>query len=198
MNKGLKNLELAVIAAAEKEFPGKRIIMGEGDTDSGIMLIGEAPGGDEEKMGRPFVGKAGKNLTGFLETLGMDRSGLYITNVVKIRPCAVSVKTGRTVNRPPSKMELEFFTPFLMEEVALVRPELIVTLGNTPLRAVTGDKTASIGDHHGDIMIVGDRRIFPLYHPAAVIYNTKLKEVYLEDIWRLKNCFWIRGKKQDG
>lgn len=189
MNESLKDLEMAITAAAEREFPGRKTVMGEGNVHSGIMLIGEAPGGEEEKLGRPFVGKAGKNLTGFLEIMGLDRSGLYITNVVKIRPCGQSAKTGRTVNRPPTRNELEFFIPFLEREIEAVDPGIIVTLGNTPLRAVTGEKTASIGEYHGRIITVGGRRIFPLYHPAAVIYNRKLETVYMEDIWILRSCF---------
>ena len=85
------------------------------------MLVGEAPGEQEALEGRPFVGKAGRNLAGFLEALGLRRSEIYITNVVKVRPTRVS-PAGRVVNRPPSREEKALFTPWLMREVAVVRP----------------------------------------------------------------------------
>ena len=189
MDKELNDFKAGLISLAKVKFPERNIVMGEGSIHSKIMLIGEAPGGDEEKLGRPFVGKAGKNLTYFLESVGIDRKSLYITNVVKVRPYKLSKKTGRKSNRPPNREELEFFIPFLDREIEAVKPELIVTLGNTPLRAVTKDKTANIGDYHGQLIYAGEYRLFPLYHPAAIIYNNKLEEVYNEDIWKLKRFF---------
>lgn len=189
MSDFLTDFESALTYAVEIRFPDRKIVMGEGRKDSKIMLIGEAPGGDEERLGRPFVGKAGRNLTQFLESIEVEREYLYITNVVKIRPYRLSEKTGRAVNRPPNKAELEFFIPFLKKEIDEVTPDLIVTLGNTPLRAVTGDETANIGDYHGKVINVGKYRVFPLYHPAAIIYNRKLEEIYNEDIRLLKSCF---------
>ena len=126
----------------------KPIVLGEGNTDHPpVMLIGEAPGEQESLQGRPFVGKAGKNLDGFLQVLALRREDIYISNVVKIRPTKVSEK-GRTSNRPPNKEELALFTPYLMEEIQLVQPRMIVTLGNVALKALCGPK-AIIGDMHG-------------------------------------------------
>ena len=95
--------------------------------DPDIMLIGEAPGEQESLQGRPFVGKAGKNLDGFLQVLELNREDIYISNVVKVRPTKVSPR-GSVSNRPPNPEELALFTPFLMEEILLVQPEMIVTL----------------------------------------------------------------------
>ena len=171
----------------------KVLVFGEGrHQQPAIMLIGEAPGEQETLQGRPFVGKAGKNLDGFLDTVGLQREELYITNVVKIRPTKVSEK-GRVSNRPPNREELALFTPFLMEEILLVQPRLIVTLGNVPLRALMGAK-AVIGSVHGEMQRVSvahekqsaDFALFPLYHPASIIYNRSLQEVYQADLTTLK------------
>ena len=168
-------------------FAEKKIVFGEGAAAPVLMMIGEAPGGDEEKQGRPFVGKAGKNLSAFLEKVGLEREEIYISNVVKLRPTKESPKTGRAVNRPPSGEEIEFFLPFLLEEINIVAPKIIVTLGNVPLKAVTGDKSAVIGDFHGKPQPLPDGRIlFALYHPAAVIYNRALQEVYDKDLTALR------------
>lgn len=187
----MENLErwrASLLAAVEQSpYREKTLVFGGGEAHPRIMLIGEAPGGEEEKQGRPFVGKAGANLTIFLETLGLTREEVYISNVVKLRPTKISPKTGKPVNRPPSAAEFDFFRPFLLEEISIVEPEWIVTLGNVPLRAVTGEKTIVIGDCHGREGRTPDgRRLFPLYHPAAVIYNRSLSETYLEDLRALK------------
>lgn len=174
------------MAEKAKIFEGKRLVFGEGNVENPvIMMIGEAPGGDEEKQGRPFVGKAGKNLNEFLDIMGLKREEIYISNVVKLRPVNVSPKTGRFVNRPPKKDEIEFFLPYLLEEIKLVKPKLVVTLGNVPLKAVSAQSIV-IGDYHGRQTAFGDINVFPLYHPAAIIYNRSLKDTYYEDIDKLK------------
>lgn len=172
----------------------KVLVFGEGQHNQpAIMLIGEAPGEQETLQRRPFVGKAGKNLDGFLAVVGLQREELYITNVVKIRPTKVSDK-GRLSNRPPNREELALFTPFLMEEILKVQPRMIVTLGNTPLQALMGAKTV-IGSVHGTLQQVSvahekqaaDFALFPLYHPASIIYNRALQEVYQADLMALKH-----------
>lgn len=168
------------------EYSDRKIVFGEGKTHSpSVMLIGEAPGGSEEKEGRPFVGSAGKNLNEFLEALELFREEIYITNVVKIRPFKLSPKTGSPVNRTPDKKEIGFFCPYLLEEIEIIKPEIIVTLGNTPLNALMG-KEYLIGAYHGRLIKGNGGNIFPLYHPAAIIYNRSLKETYFEDLKALK------------
>lgn len=171
----------------------KVLVFGEGRSNHpAIMLIGEAPGEQETLQRRPFVGKAGKNLDAFLEVVGLKREELYISNVVKIRPTKVSEK-GRLSNRPPNKEELALFTPFLMEEILRVQPQMIVTLGNVPLKALMGSK-AIIGTVHGQMQSVtvahekqsADFPLFPLYHPASIIYNRGLQAVYEADLLALK------------
>lgn len=171
---------------SNKIFGNRRVVFGDGNLGAKIMLIGEAPGGEEEKQGKPFVGKAGQNLNEFLEILGLERSNLYISNVVKLRPYKLSPKTNKPVNRPPNKEELKFFVPYLHEEINLVKPELVVTLGNFALKNVTLDNKVVIGDCHGELMEVNGIKLFPLYHPASVIYNRSLRDVYLADLHKLK------------
>lgn len=167
-------------------FGERRVVFGEGKINAEIMLIGEAPGGEEDKLGRPFVGKAGKNLDEFLEIVGLDRGDLYVSNVVKLRPYKLSPKTNKPVNRPPNKEELAFFVPFLHKEIELVKPKLIVTLGNFALKNVLMDKNVSIGDYHGKLLEIENKKIFPLYHPAAIIYDRAKEGVYIEDLHKLR------------
>ena len=163
-------------------YEGERkvLVFGEGRVGAPVMMIGEAPGEQESLQGRPFVGKAGKNLDAFLEQAGMDRASLYVTNVVKFRPTRRS-EAGRVVNRPPTQEEIKLFLPWLLKEIELVDPRYIITLGNVPLKALTG-RGSVIGEMHGRFIDWQGRRLFPMYHPASVIYNPALKEVYSRDI----------------
>ena len=175
--------ELNRLIAELYEGEKKILVHGEGEIGARVMLVGEAPGEQETLQGRPFVGKAGKNLDEFLELAGLERSQLYVTNAVKFRPTKRST-AGRTVNRPPTREEVSLFLPWLRREIELVAPEVIVTLGNVPLRALTGPK-AVIGDVHGAFQNADGLRLYPMYHPASLIYNPALREVYAEDIRRL-------------
>ncbi|MGN1318698.1 MAG: uracil-DNA glycosylase [Lachnospirales bacterium] len=179
------NNEMAL--ESKKIFGDRKVVFGDGNLGAKIMLIGEAPGGEEEKQGKPFVGKAGQNLNEFLEILGLNRSDLYISNVVKLRPYKLSPKTNKPVNRPPNREELSFFVPYLHREIEIVSPKLVVTLGNFALKNVTMNKKIVIGDCHGELLNLDEIKLFPLYHPASVIYNRSLREVYIEDLYKLKN-----------
>ena len=165
----------------------KKIVFGDGDARAKIVLVGEAPGEQEALQGKPFVGKAGKILDEFLQKTEIRREDIYITNVVKLRPTAIS-KAGRTVNRAPSKEEIGLFHPWLQKEMEIIEPMYIVTLGNVALKAVSDNKAAVIGDYHGKIYPGGamGAHLFPLYHPAAVIYNRALKETYEADLETLR------------
>lgn len=166
--------------------PEKKLVFGEGTTKPALILVGEAPGEQEEKSGKPFVGKAGKNLDIFLDRLCLKREEIYITNVVKMRPTAVS-KTGRTVNRTPTKEEILAWLPYLKEEIAALSPALIVTLGNTPLHALLGF-SYMIGTCHAKTQKTDfGANLFPLYHPAAIIYNRALTQTYFADLQLLSD-----------
>ena len=168
-------------------WPGedKPMVLGEGKADGPVlMMIGEAPGETEVVKRRPFVGKAGKNLDEFLALAGLERSEIFVTNTVKIRPTALG-PTGRIKNRAPDKEELALFVPWLLREIEVVRPRALVTLGNVPLRALTDDKN-TVGSVHGQwLKSRAGVPLFSLYHPASIIYRRALAPVYESDVMRL-------------
>lgn len=167
----------------------QKIVLGHGNINSSILLIGEAPGSKEVELQKPFVGQAGKHFDEFLEILEIDREKVYITNTVKYRPTKKSKRTEGVVNRPPTKKEIEAFKVYLFEEIDIISPKIIVPLGNTPLKALFKDQQ-KIGQAHGTLFNISINEtyynVYPLYHPAAVIYRRELKQVYVEDLKKLK------------
>ena len=165
-------------------------VFGVGSVPPKLMLIGEAPGGEEAKQGLPFVGKAGKQLDELLRHASIDRREVYVTNAVKFRP--IKIKPRSVSNRTPALIEIREGLPLLMREIELVRPAVIATLGNTPLRAMlmlSGEENTTVGEAHGrarPLRIGGAWCVlFPLYHPASVIYNRALTEVLRMDLTAL-------------
>ena len=179
-----EDLRQALRAFIAGVMPGREnaLVFGEGPKHAKLMLIGEAPGEQETLQGRPFVGKAGQNLDHFLALAGLSREEIYISNAVKLRPTKTG-KTGRLSNRPPTKDEIALFRPWLMREIEEVAPGMIATLGNVLLRAVTG-RSLSIGEVHGQVLDAGETGLplFALYHPASLIYNRSLTDVYEQDV----------------
>lgn len=172
-----------------EKYPGEKIIIGYGDLNSPIILIGEAPGAKEIEIGEPFVGQAGKHFEEFLEVLNIKREDVYITNSVKYRPTKMNPKTKRLSNRTPTNKEIDIFRPYIHEEIKIVNPKIIITLGNISLKAIFNENLR-IGEVHGKLMNIEignvNYKVFPLYHPAAIIYRRELKDVYMEDLKRLK------------
>ena len=159
-------------------------VFGSGNRNAGVVLIGEAPGAEETRRQTPFVGKAGKQLDALLETAGICRNEIYITNVVKYRP--VVRGNGHTKNRTPSGKEIAAALPLLQEEISCLNCSTIVTLGNVPLGAILrlsddAPIKSTIGQLHGTVnrITIARQRItlFPLYHPASGIYNRALLPV---------------------
>lgn len=180
------NEEIALFTRQQFPDDADKLVFGCGDSCSPrVMLIGEAPGGDEVKQGKPFVGKAGKNLDQFLQDAGLIREDLYVSNAVKFRPTSAG-KNGGLRNRAPKKSEINAFRPFLMREILLIKPQMLITLGNTPLSAVMGEGF-SVGREHG-CLLSGPEGIplFCLYHPASVIYRPELTEIYRQDMLKLR------------
>ena len=179
-----EDMQQALRAFIAGVMPGREnaLVFGEGPQRPRLMLIGEAPGEQETLQGRPFVGKAGQNLDHFLALAGLCREEIYISNAVKLRPTKTG-KTGRLSNRPPTKDEIALFRPWLLREIAEVAPQMIATLGNVPLRAVTG-RSLTIGEVHGQVIDAGETGLplFALYHPASLIYNRALSDVYEQDV----------------
>lgn len=197
----LKNDELVKLYNENQEYMNDyfgdnvRLVFGDGNPNSPVVLIGEAPGKTEVEKGKPFVGQAGKNLEEFINILGISREDLYITNVVKFRPFKVNPDTGREANRPPTKEEIRISSDFIEQELTIIKPKLAVSLGNIALRCILKDDKATIGVMHGtpiNVKFAGvELVLFPLYHPASIIYNSALKDVYLQDLHKLRdyiNC----------
>ena len=166
------------------------LVTGDGDCDkSRIVMIGEAPGETEVQLGKPFVGKAGQNLDQFLALAALSRDDFYLTNTVKLRPTELG-STGRTRYRAPTPDEIDLFLPWLMDEIKIIAPDCIVTLGNTPLKSLLGPQ-AGIGRLHGrwQELVLADGEgqttripLFPMYHPAALIYKPDLADSYRRDV----------------
>ena len=179
-----------LFAEYQNEFAGEEIVLDCGNIDTRIFLIGEAPGKDEVKLSKPFVGAAGKNLNKFLEVIGLMRDNIFVANSIKYRLSKINPKSGRKINRPPTKDEIEKNQRYLIKEIEIISPEIIVTLGNVPLKMVSGDKSISIGNVHGELIKIQvldkEYSLYPLYHPASIIYNASLQDVYMEDVVKLK------------
>ncbi len=149
-------------------------VPGEGAYNSKIMFIGEAPGRTEDTLARPFVGSAGKVLDNALARAGIDRASVYITNIVKCRP---------PMNRRPMKDEINSCMPYLMREIMLVNPKIICLLGRTAHDTLL---KGSFREHMSRYVKRDGRLFFTTYHPAYVIYNNKLKEIFIRDIISIK------------
>ena len=151
-----------------------QLVMGHGNPEADVVFIGEAPGKNEDLQGKPFVGAAGKLLEQMLESIGMVRDDIYITNIVKYRP---------PKNRDPRPDEKKAFWPFLVRELRAINPSIIVTLGRHSMEYFLHE--SKITQIHGQPkrIIFGDQKIviMPLYHPAAALYNGDLKATLFED-----------------
>ncbi len=161
-------------------------VLGEGNCDAKIMFIGEAPGKKEAQTGKPFCGASGKMLDSLLESVGIDREGVYITNIVKDRP---------QDNRDPSKEEIELYSSFLDEQIEIIQPKIIATLGRFSMEYIMRrygleEKIEPISNAHGKSyqtkFSYGKVKIIPLYHPAAALYNGSLRETLKKDFKILK------------
>ena len=149
------------------------LVFGIGSESARVLIVGEAPGKNEDLQGEPFVGAAGKNLNALLALAGLTREEVYIANVLKCRPPG---------NRDPQADEIQACTPFLREQTRTIDPEFIVTLGNFSTKFIL--KTdRGITTLHGQLQQAGKFKVFPVYHPAAAIYD-RTKQVALEDDFR--------------
>lgn len=154
------------------------LVMGDGDIDADIVLIGEAPGKKEDEQGVPFVGAAGKFLDEMIESVGMTRADVFITNIVKYRP---------PNNRDPLPEEKADFWPYLVRQLDVIKPKVVVTLGRHSMEYFLPKQ--KIGQIHGQAKQIsfGDNKIVvvPLYHPAAALYNGSKRNILIEDFKKL-------------
>jgi DNA polymerase len=160
-------------------------VPGEGGFKKGLLFIGEAPGRNEDLQGRPFVGRAGQLLNELLDSIGLSRDDIFITNIVKCRP---------PNNRDPTPEEVKACTPYLERQIQALGPKIIVTLGRHAWKWVCehfGIAYESISKAHGRIyttntLLYGVITVMPMYHPAAAIYNRELLPALREDFQHLK------------
>ena len=170
-------------------------VYGHGDKESSVVLIGEAPGSEEVKAGVPFVGAAGKNLNDRLEAGGITRQEIFVTNAIKYRLSEVNPKTGKIRNRPATAQDVRANSRWLRMEMELIKPKVIITLGRVPLKCLLPESNYQMGDVHGQKLDTDMGVVIPLYHPASIIYNRELTQVFDDDFdGMLKVVKTILGK----
>ena len=162
----------------------KNVVIGKGNLDAPIMFVGEAPGRNEDEQGLPFVGAAGKNLDKLLEKVGLSMNDVYIANILKCRP---------PENRCPLPEEIKAHTPWLLKQIAEIKPRVICSLGNYATKFFLAgtnvdlmDKQPGITSVHGKVKMIdlngSSVKLIPLFHPAAIIYNRSLLSEWEKDI----------------
>lgn len=156
----------------------RNLVMGTGNPNASVVIIGEAPGKKEDEQGLPFIGASGKFLDEMLASIELDRQDVYITNIVKYRP---------PNNRDPNKAEKEAFWPYLLQQLAIIEPRLVITLGRVSMNYFLPG--AVIGAIHGQVVTVVidgvSYQLMPLYHPAAAMYNGSLRQTLRDDFLRI-------------
>ncbi len=183
-----QKMELMIEKITSAKLPlsekAKNLVFGKGSTYASIMFIGEAAGRQEDEQGFPFVGAAGKNLDKLLEKVGLSMNDVYIANILKYRP---------PENRPPSSDEIKSHTPWLLEQIAVINPKVICSLGNYATKFFLAgcdvdlmDKQPGITSVHGKVRMISlngsQVKLIPLFHPAAIIYNRALLSEWEKDI----------------
>ncbi len=154
----------------------RQVVMGEGNTERKIMFVGEGPGADEDKQGRPFVGRAGRLLDKIFSAVNISREEIYISNIIKCRP---------PENRTPTRDEMEACSPILSAEINLIEPKVIVPLGSTPLKFLVDD-SLSITESRGNWFNKGDLYFLPTFHPAYLLRNSNMKKHVWQDFKLIK------------
>jgi uracil-DNA glycosylase len=166
------------------------VVFGSGNADADLMFVGEAPGANEDRMGLPFVGQAGKLLEKLLGEIGMERKDVFIANTLKCRPPS---------NRDPDPKEIEACHDYLSRQVELIEPVVICTLGNFSTKLLRGDATG-ISRLHGreEVRAIGARavRLYPLYHPAAALYTPSMLETLRSDFHRIPELLAVGAPEQ--
>ncbi|NHI83503.1 MAG: uracil-DNA glycosylase [Candidatus Thorarchaeota archaeon] len=173
----LENLHAMIAHCTECPLHATRTnaVPGEGAVDAKIMFVGEAPGAQEDKLGRPFVGRSGELLTELIEGIGLTRKEVFITSVLKSRP---------PNNRTPKKSEIDACLPYLDRQLEIIDPELVVLLGGVAVSSLIGPW--KMADAHGRFYDGNERTFFITYHPAAALRFPSTREVILADFEKLR------------
>lgn len=175
----LLNTQMILECPCQLRETAIQAVPGDGNAEAEIMFVGEAPGKNEDEQGKPFVGAAGKFLGEMLATINLKREDIYITNVVKYRP---------PENRDPEPEEIEACMPWLHEQIKIIEPKIIVTLGRHALEHFIPGK--KISEVHGQAFRrkfddIGEQVFFSLYHPAAALYNGGMRQTLIEDFKKI-------------
>jgi uracil-DNA glycosylase family 4 len=170
----LKKLEEEIAANKSLPLMESNLVFGEGNINCDVMFIGEAPGQNEDRLRRPFVGRGGQLLDREVNGIGWKREQVYISNIVKRRP---------PDNRDPLPEEIEAYNPYLTRQIEIINPKVVATLGRFSMNYFLPD--AKITRDHGRVFRIGGRLIYPIYHPAAALRSTQMMETFREDIKKL-------------
>ena len=176
------------------EFVATRtqVVFGAGNADADLMFVGEAPGANEDRMGLPFVGQAGKLLDTLLGEIGIQRADVFVANVLKCRPPG---------NRDPHPIEIDNCQDYLMRQLELIEPTVVCTLGNFATKLLRADPTGITRLHGRDEEgVIGTRavRLYPIFHPAAALYTPANVEVLRRDFARLPELLAMGPPRQPG
>jgi uracil-DNA glycosylase len=172
MNLDLLHSKISLCRLCDLALGRTKAVPGEGPCPAGIMLVGEAPGAEEDLTGRPFVGRAGRLLDRSLSLAGINRSEVFITSVVKCRP---------PLNRRPKKIEMESCNPYLQSQIDLVHPRVIGVMGNVAAGALLN--LQGVTALRGQVL---QGRFLVTFHPAAVLRNNNLQEAFVSDLKKIK------------
>lgn len=168
----LRERVMACIKCGHLASSRKNVVFGVGNIDAQLMFVGEAPGADEDTQGEPFVGRAGELLTKIIQAMGLQRSDVYIANILKCRPDTPGQSAG---NRKPTPGEMSTCAPYLHEQIDLIRPRAIVGLGATAIEGLLG-KTLGIMKLRGQWQIYRGTPLMPTFHPAYLLRNQAMSE----------------------
>jgi len=163
------------------------LVMGDGNINAEIVFIGEAPGKNEDEQGLPFVGAAGKFLNEMLAAAGLERSDVYITNIVKYRP---------PNNRDPEPDEKKAFWPYLLKQLQIIKPKVVITLGRHSMEYFLPGSRISVIHGQAKRIQFGDDKlvVVPLYHPAAALYNGSMRETLIDDFMKVPKVIELMKK----
>lgn len=170
-----------------------KLVFGVGNPEAKVMFVGEGPGFDEDRQGEPFVGKAGQLLDKIMAAIGLDRTKVYIANIVKCHPMIdASTPDKRGNDRPPVEEEMNECLPYLKEQIRIINPKIIVTLGATATKALLGSREGitKIRGMIKKIQISPDEEpisVLPTFHPAALLRDPELKKPVWEDMKLLRS-----------